>query len=108
MVVGGCFASVRHCAVYNLLNIRHSTVADFDGVAVEDLSERVVCCEYIVNYLKKLSAYVCRNSFIKRWVVPSYVSLPFHSSVVVYAVCLSVLNARNKTLAYYINVKKRD
>ena len=77
--------------VYDLLNIRHGTVADFNGVAVEDLSERVVCCEYIVNYLKKLSAYVCRNSFIKRWVVPSYVSLPFHSSVVVYAVCPSVL-----------------
>ena len=31
--------------VYDLLNIRHGTVADFDGVAVEDLSERVVCCK---------------------------------------------------------------
>ena len=50
--------------VYDLLNIRHSAVADFDGVAVEDLSERVVCCEYIVNYLKELSAYVCQ--FLKR------------------------------------------
>ena len=35
--------------VYDLLNIKHSAVADFDGVAVKDLSERVVCCKYIVN-----------------------------------------------------------
>ena len=68
--------------VYDLLNIRHGTVADFNGVAVEDLSERVVCCDYIVNYLKEMSAYVCRNSFIKRWVVPSYVSLPTEQNVV--------------------------
>ena len=29
--------------VYNLLDVRHSTVADFDGVTIENLSEQVVC-----------------------------------------------------------------
>ena len=50
--------------VYDLLNIRHGTVADFNGVAVEDLSERVVCCEYIVNYntnCRHIAKYLLKN-----------------------------------------------
>ena len=81
----------RIVLVYNLLDVGHSTVADFDGAAIENLFERVVCCRYVVNYLKELSAYVCCNSLIIRWVEPSYVSRPFHSSVVFYAVCPSIL-----------------
>ena len=38
--------------VYNLLDVGQSTVADFDGVAIENLSERVIYCKYIYAYTR--------------------------------------------------------
>ena len=64
----------------NLVNVRHATVADLDGVSIEHFMKNVIRREAFVQKSKKLFTNIGFNSITKWWVEPCNVtlSIPFH------------------------------
>ena len=54
----------------DLLDTRHATIAQLNGVFVEDLVEPVPCAEVLVEQVEECSANICLNLRIKWGVVP--------------------------------------
>ena len=66
----GCAEYSLVMSLYNLLYVRHTTVAQFEVVSVEDLPQFMASREALIDKAKKLFSYFAFDIFVIRRIEP--------------------------------------